>query len=278
MTTSFSQYIPDLSPKGSIKQKVGFTTITVAYERPAARGRKIFGGLVPYKKLWRTGAGYCTKIGFNDSVRINGKPIKAGTYSLFTIPDTNEWTIILNSDTSLYATDGYDEKKNEVTFKTRIEKSNRYYESLTIDIDVIPNNALISIAWEKTFASFKVETSTDKKVKDFTEKNLLTGKSKDAEQYGTASEYYLFQNDFNKALIFADKAIVLNPKENWFYSLKADALEKNGKYEEAIAAANNGIEVAQKYGKELGWNAEQQRIVIEELKSKIESLKNKLKK
>jgi len=279
-TVSFCQFhFPDLSAKGSIKQRVGFTFIRVDYGRPAARGRKIFGGLVPYKELWRTGAGYCTKIKFSDSVRINEKQIWAGTYSLFTIPDINDWTIILNSDTSLYATDGYDEKKNVVSFKTPIKKSSRYYESLTIDIDVVPNDALISIGWEEIVVSFKVGTSTARKVNDFIDTSLLTDKSRDSNQYGMAAEYYLFLNkDFDKALILANKAITLNPKETWFYTLKTNALEKQGKYAEAIAASNTCLEVAQKYGKELGWDAETQRMAIEEMKARIDSLKKKLKK
>jgi len=277
-TVSFSQtHFPDLSPKGFIKQKVGFATIAVEYERPAARGRKIFGGLVPYLKLWRTGAGYCTKIKFSDSVMIKEKHIKAGTYSLFTIPDVNEWTIILNSDTSLYATDGYDEKKNVASFKTPIQNSSKYYESLTIDIDIIPNNASISIAWEKILVSFEVKTSTDKKVNDFIDQILLTDKSKDPNQYGMAVEYYLFLNrDFDKALTLANKAIALSPKETWFYNLKADALERQGKFSEAITTSNKCLEIAQKYGKDLGWDDKTQRIAIEEIKGKIDSLSKKL--
>ena len=97
---------PVLSPEGSIRQKVGITTISVVYERPAARGRTIFGDLVPYGKLWRTGAGNCTKIKVGDDVVINDKIVPTGTYSLFAIPDQNEWTIILNTDTTLYGTQG----------------------------------------------------------------------------------------------------------------------------------------------------------------------------
>jgi len=280
ITTSFSQqYFPDLSPKGSIKQKVGFTTITVQYERPAARGRKILGGLVPYKKLWRTGSGYCTKIKFSDSVKVEGKPVMAGTYSLFTIPDVNEWTIILNSDTSLFATDGYDEKKNVARFETPTEKSSRYYESLTIDVDVIPNNASISIAWEKILVSFKVETSTDRMVNDFIAKNLLTDKSKDANEYAMAAEYYLFLNkELDKAVILANKGIAQDPTVAWSYGLKVDILEKQGKYPEAILAAKAMLEFDQTYGKKIGWDAEQQRTAIAGANARIESLNKKVKK
>src|SRR5690242_7898509 len=101
--TGFSQnHFPDLSPKGIVKQIVGLSTIEVNYERPAARGRKIFGDLVPFDKLWRTGAGNCTKIKFSSPVTITGKKIAAGTYSLLSIPNLLQWTIILNSDTTLY--------------------------------------------------------------------------------------------------------------------------------------------------------------------------------
>src|SRR5688500_17216754 len=125
---------PNLSPQGSISQKVGLTTISVIYERPAARGRKVFGELVPYNQLWRTGAGNCTKVRFIEDVLIGNKWIRVGTYSLFTIPSEQEWIVILNSDTTLYGTGGYDERKDLVRFKTKAQATSRYYESFTIDI------------------------------------------------------------------------------------------------------------------------------------------------
>ena len=276
---SYSQRdFPDLSPKGNVKQKVGFTTISVDYERPAARGRKIFDELVPYNKLWRTGAGNSTKIRFSEPVMINDKRVTAGTYSVFSIPGPNEWTVILNSDTTLYGTQSYNQSKDVLRLKTKPEKTSRYYESFTIDIDVIPHNAMIYLAWEKTEIHFKIETGADKKTDDFINNNLLTNKSNDPNQYATAVEYYYFLNkNLDKALILVDKAIQLKPN-SWYYRLKIDILEKQNKYNEAIETANAQFRIQQKEAKEYGWSPETLRIATEETKTRIELFKIKLKK
>lgn len=183
-------HFPDLSPHGNIRQKIGVTTISVIYERPAARGRKIFGELVPHGKLWRTGAGNCTKIKFDEHVLIKNKLIEAGTYSLFTIPGEQEWTVILNGDTTLYGTGGYDERKDVVRFTAKSEPTSRYYESFTIDIDVIPNNAELNISWENTRAYFEIETETDKRIAKMVNDQLLSGKIKDPQTLAMRAEYY----------------------------------------------------------------------------------------
>ena len=103
---------PSLSPKGTISQTVGNTLITIEYERPSVRKRQIFGGLVPWNNVWRTGAGSCTKISFDKSVVVEGQRIEAGNYSLLTIPNQKKWIIILNKDTSLWGSYNYDSKKD----------------------------------------------------------------------------------------------------------------------------------------------------------------------
>ncbi|THU40491.1 DUF2911 domain-containing protein [Niastella caeni] len=275
-TSSFSQSIfPGLSPKGRIEQTIGLTNITVDYERPAARGRKVFGELVKYEKLWRTGAGNCTKITFSKPVIINNIKINQGTYSLFTIPNAKEWTVILNSDTSLYGIASYDERKDLLRFKAKPQSTNRFYESLTIDIDVVPNNAVVYIAWEKTQISFQVETETDKVVNDFIQQNLFTDKSTDPDEYSTAAEYYFFLNrDLDRALMLIDKAIKMK-NESWYYRQKIDILEKQMKYKEAIDCATLAISLDQKRTE---WDLKTKQQSEEEYKKRIEFFKSKLKK
>lgn len=275
---SYPQSFPDLSPKGRIIQLVGFTTITVGYERPAARGRKVIGELVPFGKLWRTGAGTCTKIQFSKPVTIDNKTIGAGAYSLFTIPNLNDWTVIVNSDTSLYGTGSYDEKKDVVRFKVKPESTGRYYESLTIDLDVVPNNAVLYMAWEKTQIHFTIETETDKKAVEFIDQNLLTDQSADPDQYARAAEYYFYLNkDLPKAITLINKAIVKKDAP-WYYRLKIDILEKQENYPEAIEAANQAIEFMQKHADELGWSSKTKQQEIEGTKARIEAFQKKLRK
>jgi tetratricopeptide (TPR) repeat protein len=269
----FSQaHFPDLSPMGLVKQKIGLTTIEINYERPAARGRKIMGELVPYNKLWRTGAGNCTKIKFNQPVVIGDREIKAGTFSLLTIPGPTEWIIILNSDTTLYGTRSYDQSKDLIRFRVKPEKSSRYYESLTIDIDVIPNNAALYISWERTQIHFTIGTESDKRTVEFIKRTLLTNESKDADEYATAAEYYFYLNkELDQALILINSAI-LRKNESWYFRLKIDILEKQTKYQEAIEVANQAIEVIQKKKE---WDTQTKQQSIEDYKARIKGFETR---
>ncbi len=262
---------PDLSPKGHIEQTVGFTIIKIDYQRPAARGRKIMNGLIPFGKMWRTGAGRCTKIYFSKPVTIRTKLLAAGSYSLFTIPDSKEWTVIINNDTSLYGTSRYNERNDVVRFQVKSEVSRRFYESLTFDIDVIPNNAELYLAWEKTQIHFSILTETEDTLIDFVKRELLTGKSRNPDAYANAVEYYLYNNkDLNEALVLINQGIALEG-ELWCYRLKIDILEKQKKYREAVEATKDGIQYVNKNRSKLGY----QQSEIENLESRMHALEKK---
>lgn len=239
----FAQFdFPSLSPKGEIMQVVGNTEVHVEYERPAARGRKVFGELVPWNQLWRTGAGHCTKIQISKAVEIGGQAVPAGKYSLFSIPGPESWIIILNADTTLYGTYGYDNAKDVARFIATPQKSHRFYESLTIDIDVIPNNARIYLSWEHTLVSFDLQTTTEKEVQTFIQEDLLNQKAKESDTYASAAEYLLYQNkDYFQAIELTDMAISLNPSNGWARRLKMELYEKVGFYQKALEVAQNAI-------------------------------------
>lgn len=264
---------PELSSKGIIVQNIGFASVKIDYERPSARGRTIFGELVPYGKLWRTGAGTCTKINFKEPVLLNNLRVSAGTYSLFSIPNLNEWTIIINSDTSLIGADKYEQKKDIIRFNVKSSISDRFHESLTFDIDVVSNNAEIYISWEKTQIHFSLGTFTDEKVITYIRQNLLTGKSKDWNDYASGAEYYWYNNiDLNEALILANLSIE-NNGESFSYFMKMQILEKQKRYTEAIEVAKRGLEYVQKNGSRLGYNNDESK----SWESKITLLKEKSK-
>jgi tetratricopeptide (TPR) repeat protein len=264
---------PALSPAGSISQEVGFTSITVDYERPAVRGRKIFGELVPYGEVWRTGAGKCTRISFDEAVVIDKKKIAAGTYSLFTVPGKDKWTIILNSDTSLYSAGRYDVAKDIVRFDVNPESSTRFYEAFTIDIDVVPNDAVIYLSWEKTSVHFMVDTGADQKTIAFIDETLMTGKSLKANEYAAAVEYYLYQGrDLDKALTLTGFAMARNSKQPWYYNLKIDVLEKQGNYADALVAAKKHVDLLEQHGNDFGWDEETLRVAIASAKSRVSQL------
>ena len=191
-----------------------------------------------------------------------------------TIPSTNEWTVILNKDTTLYGISNYDGRNDILRFKAKVQSTNRYYESLTIDIDVIPNNAIVYIAWERIQISFMVETESDKVASDYVQQFLLTDKSKDSDEYATAAEYYFYLGkDLDRALILIDKAIA-KKNESWYYRQKVDILEKQMKYKEAIDCANLAISLDQKRTE---WDLETRQQVEKEYRRRIELFKSKLK-
>lgn len=267
----FSQtYFPELSPKGLIMQNVGQTTIEINYERPAARGRKVFGQLVPYNKLWRTGAGNCTKIKFNETVIIGGTKVNAGTFSLLTIPGPAEWTIIINSDTTLYGTSSYIQNKDLIRFAVKPEKTSRFYESLTIDLDVIPNNAELYISWERTQIHFTIGTEIDKRITEYIAQTLLTNNSSDPDEYANAADYYFYLNkEPEKALILINNAIS-KKNELWYFRLKIDILEKPGKYQDAIEVCKLAIEFINNNS---DWDSRTKQQGIDEYNQRIEGFK-----
>ncbi len=265
---------PSLSPKGSIVQSVGITTISVAYERPIARGRSIFGELVPFEKLWRTGAGNGTKIKFDDDVLINEKKIPTGQYSLFTIPGKKEWTIILNSDEAIYGLEGYDETKDVIRFKTRVNRTDRYYESFTIDIDVLDTNAELNISWESTRVSFRIITQTNKRLMKMVNNEFFSGKTKDSDLLAMGADYYYFLDmELETALKLIDKAIDLK-KASWYYDLKIDILTKKNRYKDAIETLKAAMDYVKTNPE--NWSEKQQRRVLEGQKRKRKDLLSKI--
>lgn len=267
---------PSLSPKGSIEQNVGITTISITYERPIARGRTIFGELVPFGKLWRTGAGNGTKIKFDDDVIIDDKVVTAGQYSLFAIPDKQEWTIIINSDAAMYGLEGYDKTKDVIIFKTEANTSERYYESFTVDIDLLEANAEINISWANTRVSFPIKTQTDKRLLKMVNEELLTGKVKDADVLATGADYYYFLNmESDTALKLINIAIDLR-KVSWYYDLKIDILTKRKQYKEAIETLKTTMDYVKTNPE--NWTEERQRSVSEGQERKMKDLLGKIKK
>jgi hypothetical protein len=266
---------PVLSPEGSIRQKVGLTTISVIYERPSARGRKIFGDLVPYGKLWRTGAGNCTKIKIDGAVVIGNSVVPSGTYALLTIPGQNEWTIIFNSDTTLYGTQGYDESKDVVRFKSKPEMTVRHYESFTINIDVVQNDAELNLSWEKTHVAFKIKTETDQLVMEMVTEDLLSGKIKDPQLLAMCAEYYYFlDRDLETGIALINKALDYK-QTSWYYALKVDLLTKRKQYTEAIETLK--LNMAYVKTNPERWTEEQLNNVLEGQEIQMRELQKKTK-
>lgn len=227
--------MPAPSPSTTIHQDFSVSAIEIEYSRPSMKGRKIFGDLIPYGKVWRTGANSATKITFKEDVKVNGYDVKAGSYSLYTIPNANEWTIILNKNTGNWGTSGFDKKDDVAEFTVPVKRSADKVETFTIGVENISNTACdIVLAWENTRVPVRVTADNDAKIMAYLDKELAGSKP----PYAQAAGYYLENNkDLSKALEYTTKAIEANPKAFYLHWLKARIYQKQGNKEAALAEA-----------------------------------------
>jgi tetratricopeptide (TPR) repeat protein len=233
---------PAPSPVQTIKQDFGIANIELTYSRPGVRGRKVFGDLVPYGQLWRTGANAATRIKFADDVSFGGMAVKAGDYVLYTIPNQNEWEVVLNKGINNWGTDGYKQEEDVVRVKVKPMTMNMAAETFTMQFaNVKPNSTDLQIMWDKTAVAIPITTDIDSKIMA----QINNAMNKDTRPYYASAVYYLENGkDLNQALTWFDKAIELNPKAYYMYHQKANALAKLGRKDEAIKTAMKSMELA----------------------------------
>ena len=241
---------PAPSPAGSLKQKVGFTDIEVAYARPSVKGRKIFGGLVPYGEVWRTGANNATKITFSTPVKFGGTELPAGSYALYSIPGEREWTVILNKVTGEWGAYSYKPENDAVRVKVKPVALNVPVETFTIDVnDIRTESATLNLEWEKTRVPVKFEVDAVKKVVAQIDSLIASGQTLPPQAYFTAAMFYYDHGlDLQKAKTWAEEAT--KGEKPPFYMLhgKAKILAKLGDKSGAREAANRSIAAAQAQG------------------------------
>lgn len=241
---------PQPSPAASIQQTVGLTEVKIAYSRPAMRGREVFGNLVPFDKIWRTGANSNTKIHFSDDILIQGSPLSAGEYALYSKPGIDTWELYFYTDTNNSGLPAaWDEAKIAAQATVPVQKAVRKVESFTISIDELTNNdANLTLAWDDTSVSLKIEVPTREKAISSI-KSVMAGFSVNASDYYAAASYYQDENlDLNKAKEWIDKAASMNPDPYWILRRKALIYEAIGDKKGAISAAKLSLEAARKAG------------------------------
>jgi len=237
------------SPAASFEQEVGSAKIKMTYSRPLVRGRKIFGELVPFDKLWRTGASDCTVITTSEDISFGNNILKVGSYSIFSIPSINEWTIIVNTDTTLHGETGYDEKKDVMRFKVPIEKSPNFYETFTIELNDINSKgeAFIKILWENTMVKIPIKSKEDDTIVALIEQHIIKGKTQDATLLFQAANYYYGTNrDFKQAMVRLLEAEKLNPQNFYYPNLRQKIASELKEYVTAIEAAKKALALAEK--------------------------------
>ena len=233
---------PQPSPTQTIKQNFALSSIEINYSRPGIKGRKVFGDLVPYGKVWRTGANSATTLTFGDTVTIGGTKIKPGKYGLLSIPDKNSWTMIITKQLDVTSPAAYKADQDVVRVEVKPMKMSDAVETFTMQIaNIKPNSCELHLMWENTAVALPISTDVESKV--MADINQLM--FKDNKPYFAAAAYYLENGkDLNQALAWFDKAIEQTPDAFWIHHQRANCLAKMGKKAEAKAAAQKSKDLA----------------------------------
>lgn len=240
---------PQPSPLAKISQEVGLSKVDVEYSRPSAKGRKIFGELVPFGEMWRTGANASSKVTFGDDVKIGGTTVTKGTYALYVTPNMKEWTVIFYKNTSFWGIPGKDFNEADVAAKVTVPvvMLAENVESFTINVDNLRNSSFdLVIEWEKSCVNVPVMMDTDTKVMADI-KGQMEGPSAST-YYQSARYYYEEKKDMNMALAWVQMSLDKGGEKFWIVRQKALILAELGRYKDAIATAERSTELAKAEG------------------------------
>lgn len=237
---------PVPSPLQKVTQGFGLSEVALEYSRPSAKGRKIFGELVPYGEIWRTGANSSTKITFGEDVSVGGQAIKAGTYALYTIPGEKVWQVMLYSDLKLGGdVNDYDKANEVLNLSIQPETTGDFTETFSIGFNNLASTSMVMhMKWENTRISIPISVSIDEKVMA-----SIDAAMKDNRPYYQAATYY-FENgkDMNKALEWVNKAADNNPNAFWVLHTKAKIQKAMGDMAGAIETAKASKTIAEAAG------------------------------
>ena len=232
---------PAPSPTQTIKQDFGISSVELSYSRPGIKGRKIFGDLVPFGKVWRTGANNASTLTFGDAVTIGGTKIPAGKYGLLTIPDKKSWIIIISKQTDVTSPADYKQDQDVVRVEANTMSMNESMETFTMQFaNIKPTTCELYMMWDKTVVALPIATEVETKVMAQIDQLM----NKDNRPYFNAAMYYMDNGkDLNQALAWFDKALEQNDAF-FIQHQRANCLAKLGRKEEAIAAAKKSMEQA----------------------------------
>jgi hypothetical protein len=243
-SVSFAQTLvtPQPSTTQTIKQNFGLSSIELSYSRPNAKERVIFGELVPFGKVWRTGANQASTLTFGEEVTIGDKKIAAGKYGLLTIPNKNNWILIITKQLDVTSPSAYKEENDMVRVNVKPMVGANKVETFSMQFTNVKSSSCeLTLQWENTTVSLPISTDVDGKVMSQIN-NLMT---KDNLPYFNAAMYYMESGkDLNQALSWFNKAVELNPGAYYMYFQKASCLAKLGKKQEAITTATKSLELA----------------------------------
>ncbi len=244
MTADAQIKTPSPSQMCKVEQALGLTTVSLEYSRPNVKGRELFVEVEAWDKMWRTGANGSTKITFGADASIGGQKVKKGKYAIYSIPNKENWTVMLTSDLTMGGNvDKYDTAKEVARFTTKTMDSPYFFETLTFDFSDITNDgADLNLMWGDYMISMPISLGTDEQVMAKIETTLAGVSTSD---YYTAGNYY-FENgkDLNKALEYVQKATSGDKAKFWQVYKEAQILAALGKYKDALMASQRSMDLA----------------------------------
>ena len=262
--------IPRTNSKAVIHQTIASTQIEITYNRPNKRGRKIFGNLVPFDKIWRTGSDEATEVYFSTPISLAGNAIDSGRYELFTIPGKKEWEVILQKNQNQWGSYKYNPENDVVRFSVTPIEISETIETFTISVDNVGSDyGVLNISWENIIVPIEIKINLRNTVIPNLEKAL----EKDGRRpYFQAAMFYFENNiDINRAAELMSLALERNPGHIGMLYRYALILKQKGDIPGAIAASEKSLKGAQNAGSEL--KAEYTRL-NSSLLSELKSMKN----
>jgi hypothetical protein len=234
---------PRPSPKASIMQTIGTTDMTITYSRPSVRGRQIWGALVPYDKVWRTGANEATTISFSNDVTINGQALPKGTYSLHTVPGQSSWTLIFNKTADQWGSYSYDQSKDALRV-TATPAKGAFTEMLTFDVpQATADRATVAIRWENVMVPFTVESGTTQRTLAAARGAVSSAAANDWRTPLQAANFAFMNNNMADAQTWSDQAVKANENINTLW-LRARLYQKQGRLADAVRTGEIAISKA----------------------------------
>ncbi len=236
---------PQPSPSATVVQTVGLTDVTIEYSRPATRGRAIFGSLVPYDQLWRTGANENTVITFSDDVSVGNAKLAAGSYALYTKPGKDSWDVIFYANTDNWGTpQDWDENLVAATVTVTPRERQDKLENFTIELHNLKmDTADLEISWDNVTAAVPVSVPTD--AKTLASINRIMSGPTASDYYSAATFYVESGKDIKQAYEWINTAVEKNPNAYWMWRTKALMEAQMGNKEMAIASAKKSLSLAQ---------------------------------
>lgn len=235
--------LPRPSPNAKVTQTVGVTDISVEYSSPAVKGRKIWGGLVPYNEVWRAGANAATKVTFSKDVIVDGKPVPAGSYALFVIPTPAKWTLILSKKTDQFGAFTYKKEDDQLRVDVKPQPIAPRERLAYLVSNFSDTTASLDLEWEKVRASLPIKLHTDEQVAA----SIKNFESSGWQPWTSAARYELDKKNYDQGLSLVETSLGL--KQTWLNTfVKAQLLAGKGNFKDAYPLAQKAKEMGDKEG------------------------------